>query len=249
MARVMADPAGVRARNRAEVTEAILAAGRQQLAEVGAAALSLRAVARATGMVSSAVYRYVANRDELLTLLIVDSFDSLGAAVEGAASRRPPGTARRFVAAAAAIRSWALTHPHEYALLYGSPVPGYAAPELTVAHASRTTRVLVDVVVEAARTGTLQPMPSTAAGLRRPRLSRDLARVRAFAIEALDGAECVEVGELLDDDRLIALVMAWTQLFGLVSFELFGQLANTVDHPAQLFDVTMGATARLLGLE
>ena len=80
---------GARARVRAELTEEILAAARRQLAEQGSAALSLRAVAREVGMVSSAVYRYFPSRDHLLTALIVDAYDGLGAAVERAAAKVP----------------------------------------------------------------------------------------------------------------------------------------------------------------
>ena len=77
---------GARARVRAEITQEILDAARRQLAEQGSASLSLRAVAREVGMVSSAVYRYFPSRDHLLTALIVDAYDSLGAAVERAAA-------------------------------------------------------------------------------------------------------------------------------------------------------------------
>ena len=78
-------PATARARARAELTNEIKATARRHLAEVGAPALSLRAVARELGMASSAVYRYFASRDELLTALIVDAFDAVGAAAEEAA--------------------------------------------------------------------------------------------------------------------------------------------------------------------
>ena len=82
-------------------------------------------------MVSSALYRYVASRDDLLTLLIVEAYDSLGDWPRP--SRPPPGpTVRRpGFAAPAAVRGVGGGHPHEYALLYGSPVPGYAAPDDT----------------------------------------------------------------------------------------------------------------------
>lgn len=125
-------PRTARDRARAEITAEILDAARQHLAREGAAALSLRAVARDVGMVSSAVYRYVPNRDALLTMLIIDAYDSLGAVVEKAES----AVAReerlgRFLAICHAVRGWALAHPHEYALIYGTPVPGYAAPEDT----------------------------------------------------------------------------------------------------------------------
>src|SRR6188508_1883277 len=121
-----------RARAREQTMRDIVRIGREQLASEGAAALSLRAVARELGMVSSAVYRYVANRDELLTLLIIEAYDALGAAVEEAAAPaagRSPAV--RFVAAGRAVRAWAVENPHQYALLYGSPVPGYEAPQDT----------------------------------------------------------------------------------------------------------------------
>src|SRR6476659_8563452 len=104
---------GARARARAEITAEIIEAARHQLATEGAAALSLRAVARELGMVSSAVYRYVASRDDLLTLLIIEAYDALGAAVEAAAApgrgRTPAG---RFLAAGRAVRAGAVAnHP------------------------------------------------------------------------------------------------------------------------------------------
>ena len=75
---------GIRAANRARLEGEILRLGREHLAQVGPAALSLRAIARDLGMASSAVYRYVASRDELLTLLIIESYDAMADAVEAA---------------------------------------------------------------------------------------------------------------------------------------------------------------------
>ncbi len=132
----------------------ILDTGREHLASGGGAALSLRAVARDLGMVSSAVYRYVPNRDALLTMLIVDAYDSLGLAVERAeGSVRRNDHAGRFLAACRAVRTWALAHPHEYALIYGSPVPGYAAPADTIGPASRVPMVLTTIIVELTEAG------------------------------------------------------------------------------------------------
>src|SRR5690349_21694162 len=148
-------PMTARARARAELVEEIKAAGRRQLTEVGASELSLRAVARELGMVSSAVYRYFASRDELLTALLVDAYDALGAAVEQAAADRRGGFETRWVRVATAVRDWAVAHPHEYALLYGSPVPGYEAPEDTVQAASRVGVVLGRILGDAARAGLL----------------------------------------------------------------------------------------------
>src|ERR687897_2150882 len=86
MGRVPDTPAHLspRARARVRTIRDIVRIGREHLATEGAAALSLRAVARDLGLVSSAVYRYVASRDELLTLLVVDGYDELGDAVDAA---------------------------------------------------------------------------------------------------------------------------------------------------------------------
>ena len=106
---------GARERARAEITAEIVRAGRAQLATDGAAALSLRAVARELGMVSSAVYRYVASRDELLTLLVVDAYDELAGAVEAAVARRRAGDYQgRLLAAGHAVRDWAVAEPARY---------------------------------------------------------------------------------------------------------------------------------------
>jgi AcrR family transcriptional regulator len=226
---------GVRERARAEITSEIVRAGRHQLATDGAAALSLRAVARELGMVSSAVYRYVANRDELLTLLIIEAYDALGAAVEEAAAPAPGRSpAARFVAAGRAVRAWAIANPHQYALLYGSPVPGYEAPQDTIGPASRVTLALVGIVADAHRDGQLRtpagPDELPAA------LRRDFAAIRAAA------------GSDLPDDVIVAMIAAWTQLFGMVSFELFGQTRNVIEAHAALFDATVMTMASTLGL-
>lgn len=225
---------GVRERNRAETMTRLKEVARQHLAEYGAAALSLRAITRELGMVSSGVYRYVAGRDELLTLLIIDAYDAVGAAAEEAAAasaRRSP--ASRWVTVGSAVRAWATAHPHEYALVYGSPVPGYAAPQDTIGPATRATRALVGVVADAHAAGRIAdvttPVP---AGLR-----GDLVKIAG------------DLGVDLPPDVLARAMVAWTQLFGLISFELFGQTRNAVtDHDA-LFTTALRSMAAFVGLE
>ena len=113
-------------------------AARRQLATEGAGGLSLRAVARDMGMVSSAIYRYFPSRDDLLTALIMDGYNAIGEVAEQADGGCPDGDyPGRWLAVARAVRGWARTHPHEYALVYGSPVPGYQAPQQTIAPAAR----------------------------------------------------------------------------------------------------------------
>ena len=140
-----------RERTRAEITRQILDTARRHLATEGAPGLSLRAIARELGASSSAVYRYVASRDELLTRLIVAACDALGAAAEAQeAAVARADLAGRWSAVCGAVRDWALANPNEYALIYGTPVPGYTAPPATIAPAARVSSVLLGILTDAA---------------------------------------------------------------------------------------------------
>ncbi len=224
-----------RARARAEVVAEIVESARRQLAEVGPSQLSLRAVARDLGVVSSAVYRYVASRDELLTLLIVDAYDSLGQHVEDAvAASRDAAPLERWVDACVSVRAWALAHRHEYALLYGTPVPGYDAPgERTTTAGTRASLALLSIVRDAHADGRLEERHGPAVA---DPLARDLAALR----ETVDLA--------LSDDVLVRVLAGWTQLFGLVTFELFSQTRGLTDHDADLLRACAELTGSEIGL-
>ncbi|MCM1965785.1 TetR/AcrR family transcriptional regulator [Streptomyces sp. G1] len=224
---------GARERARIEVTAAIKDEARRALAAEGAAKLSLRAVARELGMVSSALYRYFPSRDELLTALIVDAYNSVGAAAEAADSRSlaAGGTPRtRWAEVCAAVRGWALEHPHEYALVYGSPVPGYTAPLDTVGPASRVGNALIGIVRAAyeGRGIALPPLPAE--------LRPEAARMAA------------DFAEGLPPEVVAALVAAWAQLVGLISFELFGQFNRVVEDRDTFFAHAAGQLAHGVGL-
>lgn len=233
----VSEPRTPRERARVQTMADILRIGRAQLAEHGAAALSLRAVARELGIVSSAVYRYVPSRDALLTLLIEDAYAELGAAVAHAESLMRRADYRgRFAAAARGVREWALREPARYGLLYGSPVPGYAAPaERTTEPGTRVIRLLVGIVAQAQEAGELRPAgPALAAS---PGLRADAERIRA------------ELGVTLDDEAVTRMVTAWVALFGAVSFEVFGQYGkDTFAAPAELFEHQVAMLASLIGV-
>ena len=207
-------PRTARERVRAEITAEILDAARGYLATDGAPALSLRAIARDLGMASSALYRYFRSRDELLTRLIIDAYDSLGAAAEVREETIDrDDLAARFTAICDAVRGWALDHPNEYALIYGSPVPGYVAPADTVQPAIRVTTLLLRIIVDAAAAG------------RPPRPQDERAAQRAaIALAPIRSHLPAEVPAALVQRAL----MVWTNLFGAVSFELYGQLHEVV---------------------
>lgn len=228
---------GARARARAEVRSAILATAAEHLATDGAADLSLRAVARDVGMVSSAIYRYFPSRNALLTALIIDAYDRLGDATEASvAASATSAPAHRWVDAAMAIRAWAIDHREDYALLYGTPVPGYAAPDDTVAPGTRVTRALVSIVADAAREGRL-PASRDVTGLSVGVANRD-------AFEALRS----ELDLDAPDGVVLWAIAAWTQLFGLLTFELFGQTRGLVADDEALFRDTTHAMAARMGL-
>ena len=220
-----------RERARIDTMERILQSGRRQLAEQGAAALSLRAVARDLGMVSSAVYRYVPSRDDLLTALIVEGYRDLAGVVEAAAvGRAAPG--RRFVALCNAIHLWAREHPHQYALLYGSPVPGYRAPQETITDAVRTPAAAIQLVETAWTAGQLtdQQMPPAGSSLR-----REARGLRAG------------LATQLPESVLLRFAAAWTQVFGVVSFDLFGQLVGSFEPGDAVCGFTFRTAARTIG--
>jgi len=204
-----------RERVRAELTREIRQEARRQLAEAGANGLSLRAVARELGMVSSALYRYYPSRDDLLTALIIDAYNAIGAAAEAAAHQvgaaragtgAGPPARETWAAACRAIRAWAVANPHEYALIYGSPVAGYRAPEATIGPASRVPLAFAAILEDA---------------------------VASASVPA---------------DMLVRATIAWTQLFGMISFELFGQFVGSFEPADAFFDHAVAQLAAFIGL-
>lgn len=223
-----------RARVRAEVTREIMDVARAHLVERGAHDLSLRAVARALGMAPSGLYRYFAGRDELLTALIIDSYGALGAAAVAADAAIPEDDhLQRWAAVTGAIWSWGHEHPREWALIYGSPVPGYRAPQDTVDAARLVIDALIAVVRSAADHGRLAAaaQPVAKPGSLRP---------------TIEGVRAHMAG--LEDGHVVATVAAFAEIVGMVSLHLFGHFENAVDPADLLWDQMMADRAHLIGL-
>ena len=226
-----------RERARAQTIADIVRLGREHLATQGAAALSLRAVARDLGVVSSAVYRYVGSRDELLTLLLVDAYNELGDAVDVAVSALPERDfAGRFKALGRAVRTWALREPARYGLLFGGPVPGYQAPAgQTTPPGTRVIYRLIGILDGAHRAGALTAAAPTA--VVPSALSADLEAIRN------------EFGLAMPDELQANGALVWTSLFGAVSFEVFGQYgADTFRARDELFEHHLTVLAGVAGL-
>ncbi|GAB2649665.1 TetR/AcrR family transcriptional regulator [Saccharopolyspora gloriosae] len=201
-----------RDQTRAEAKEVAL----DQLAESGPAGISLNAIAKRMGITGPALYRYFENRDALLSALIVDAYRDMAEAVEAAAEQhRKKAPAGRLREVALEWRRWALAQPHRYLLLYGTPVPGYAAPEETYELADRALRTLQALFAE------LVPADLPPG---RTALDRQLTALRAK-----------RSGEELPAAALRRGVLAWTRLYGVLSLEVQGQFAGTGVDPELLF--------------
>ncbi len=212
----------------------IKATARRHLATDGGN-LSLRAVARDMGMVSSALYRYFSSRDELLTALIIDAYNALGDAAEStdATIADRADLRGRWLAICHGVRDWALANPAEYALVFGSPVPGYAAPPDTTVAASRTPAALIRVLADGTASGAI-PDPG-------PGQLPDAVRADLKGISDL-------MSPGLPEAAIARCTLGWTQLFGSVSFEVFGQLNNAIEARDAYFDHQMRQTAEFIGL-
>jgi AcrR family transcriptional regulator len=229
-------PTTPRARARAQTMADIVRIGREHLATDGAAALSLRAVARDLGVVSSAVYRYVRSRDELLTLLVVDGYNALGDAVDAALAKVPADDPeQRLRVLGRAVREWALAEPSWYGLLFGTPVPGYDAPaDQTIAPGVRVIAALQQIYGQAYRAGLLtepsEPVTASAA------LAANFAQVR-------------DEFDLDVPDWLVSRgITVWSALFGAVSFDVFDMYGrDTFADRSEMFELQLDNLVSLLG--
>ena len=231
-----AAPLPRRARVRQATVEEIKAVARAQMAAEGTAGVTLRAIAREMGMTAPALYRYFGSRDELVTALVTDAYDALADAMEAAVAEVPAGGhADRMLAAFAAFRRWGLRHPTEFALVFGSPIPGYQAPEATRPAGERYTGLLLRLLAEAHRAGVL----------RRGRL--DMRVPAALERQLVAFRERQGVADLPVPVLAFAL-SAWVRLHGVVALEVFGHLRPAVGDGAPLFEQEAGAILRQAGL-
>jgi AcrR family transcriptional regulator len=214
---------GKRQDTRDRIEAQIIQLGRRHLVTEGAAGLSLRAIARDLGMVSSAVYRYVASRDDLLTLLLVDAYSELADAVDGARTATGGSWRDQLLQMAHAARVWAIDQPSRWALLYGSPVPGYRAPaERTIGPGTRVVGAMFNAIAAGIAAADI---PVTNVPAAEP-LSSDFDRLRA------------EFGFPGDDSAVAKCFLLWAGLVGAISLEVFGQYgADTLTAPEAVFDI------------
>lgn len=211
---------GIRDESRARTTNAIVEAARREIAERGGGGLSMRAIAREVGLVSSAVYRYFPTREALITAMVIESYSHLDTALANASAHGSP--AQRWTTLAAALRAWALDVPHEFQLIYGTPIPGYVAPPETIPAAGAVAEHFLAVGAAGPVTG------FTGAAL--------LAQMTELTAHGADPSGAAAV---------IAEVAA---LIGFLTLELGGHLVGTADPAEPLFTALVARQVASLGL-
>ena len=227
-----------RERVRAATIEEIKEIARQQIAEKGAAALSLRGIAHEMGMTSPALYRYFASRNELVTALIVDAYngfaDALQAAHDGCAEDDYAG---QLAAVAYAYRDWALATPQEYALIFGTPIPKYEAPpDVTGPIAARSMMIFLGVLQAALRSG-----------------KADISQINVtFSPDLQEQLQpWIDKLQFNGDPAILYLALTnWGMMHGLVSLEIFGHLDPNMakENSGALYRAEVAMLARRLKL-
>ncbi|MDI5962489.1 TetR-like C-terminal domain-containing protein [Streptomyces sp. SL13] len=198
--------------------------------------LDLAAVSAAAGTDPERARESFPGTWDLLTALVLDAYNAMSDSAEAAAARARAEDASpvgRWTAICLGVRGWALAHPDEYALIWGQPVPGYSAPPETMAAGARTVLALLDVLRDAHASGTAvrlddAPLPD---GMR--------ANVSALSDGLLKG---------LPDPVIARMLVAWTQLHGMVAFEVYGHIAGVAADPAAFFSYAAAAMGTYVGL-
>jgi AcrR family transcriptional regulator len=208
----------------------ILATAWKQIAEEGAPALSLRAIARELRITAPAIYNYYPDRDALVTALVIDAYTAFGDAQLAAVEALPESDLiGRLRAAGNAYRAWALANPERYQLIFGTPIPRYEAPLAQIQPvASRSLRALLGVLEALRRQDQLRTISESA---RPPEKLAMFERWQAHGGEV--GIQSVAVALLI-----------WARVHGLVSLEIGNNLPPFGPSPEELYQYKLAAIAR-----
>jgi AcrR family transcriptional regulator len=208
-----------RSRLRAWTLEQLKEAALRQIAEHGVEGLSLNAIAKDLGMSGPALYRYVASRDELIVLLVVDAWQELGDALMKAAAEPAADAARRVKNIGRAYRAWGLSQPDRYKLAVTTRLgSGQLGPEHVIPAATRAMGVALTAMAELPETR-LSPAAISSS------LGRDLERWRTER----QGSPDIPASVLLRG------VLCWSRLHGLLTLEIDGYLASMGIDPEPLY--------------
>jgi AcrR family transcriptional regulator len=214
----------------------IKATAHKHLAEEGAGGLSLRAIARDLGITAPAIYNYFPRLDDLITALLVDTFEALGDILDAAAgSASEDDFAGRFMAIGLTYRQWAVENPQHYNFIFGNPIPGYHAPEQITTQSARRGMMLLIATIESAQRAGKLIVPADA---------------NAFAASQHQQIEAwaQDLPRPLDAGIFYLAVSSWAQVHGLVSLEVHNQLHEIVKSPEQLYHFELENILQRIGL-
>jgi AcrR family transcriptional regulator len=222
---------------RQSTRDEIMDTARRHMADVGAAALSLREIARQMKLTAPALYRYFPSRDDLVTELILTAYNSLADTLEAARDALDVDDhAGRLIATCLTYRKWALAHPQDYALVFGTPIPGYHAPEeSTNPAAKRNMDVFVGMIDAAKRAGKLDPAPMY---IKPPSILQN--QLSAWK---------KNFGYAESTLALHLSLIGWSRLHGLVSLELFDQIEPIVTNPEDLYRLEVLGLLQQVGFD
>jgi AcrR family transcriptional regulator len=186
--------------------EAIITVAWKQLAETGAATLSLRAIARELNITAPAIYNYYPSRDDLVTALIINAYTDFGDAQLASVQAVPEADlAGRLKACGRAYRDWALAYPERFHLIFGTPIPGYVAPEeKTLPVAARSLAALLSVLKALREQGRLRLLPG-----------QEIEPEKLALLE-----ERKRMGGEGDIELLSIAVLIWSRVHGFVALEI-----------------------------
>ncbi len=210
--------------------EAIKETAWKQIAEFGAPALSLRAIARELKITAPAIYNYFPDRDALVTALIIDAYTSFGdSQLEARDSVPENDLTGRLKAIGISYRKWAHTYPQRYQLLFGTPIPGYEAPfEKIFPSSARSISALFSVVESIRAAGKLNVDKYPAV--------QDEYKMHYEMWET-------QVGEVHPLSVFVAMLI-WARVHGIVSLEIQGNLPPFGKTGDALYLTELDAAAR-----
>jgi len=210
-----------RERQRDATREEILAAAWKQVGETGVVSLSLRAIAREMEMTAPALYRYFPSRDDLVTILIIDAFNSFSVALETARDAcKPADHTARFRALCRAYFQWGISNPQKYALIFGTPVPGYVLDNRAGPAAQRGFLALQNVIGEAHAAG---------------KISGDAASVRLPAPLKAQYEVLKKYGMPYTPIVTHLALSAWSMIHGMTSLYLYGYFSGFLADQSESF--------------
>jgi len=225
-----------RERLREQTRAEIKGAARAQLVANGPAGIQLRAVARDVGLTAPALYRYFPSLEDLIEAVTVDLFDELCDAMEAAAaSATDPFD--RMLALSRGFRGWAMTHPHEFGLLFAiAPTALGQQPSNACQKASDRFGNLFAGAFIAMWDASPFPVPA----------DDDVPGDLRAGLDPYWTWLTTNVAPNMPVGAVVTFLEGWVRIFGCVAMEAFGHLSWALPDGEPMFEQVMRSLAELV---